>query len=280
MPSAAPAPTGDAGASGQSNHIAEPQVFLQIFEQVTVGEPAVCDHRYLHPLGHHVPEPIQQLVLVTVAVVFQRRRPDRLPHHARGPTMLGEHRQHQRIVPVASKACPIQGHHDLLSCSCHMWYPMRKEVVQLDGAIAEQSVDLLHPMFAQCSTGVGQSLSNGVHAQRGTGEDSERTVGKRQHPLGVKIPIVQLVDGGNQMVFAKYGSGFHYALCEAKEDILLPISCPYKFEAELGRKGRAKYATDLTHLGCKMRTRSQQSRLSSCTLGSNQIFSSSFLEKR
>ena len=135
--------------------------------------------------------------------------------------------------------------------------------------------------FTPCLLNVPRAWANPCPmawtAKEGTGEDSERTVGQRQDPLGVKIPIVQLVDEGNQMVFAKYGSGFHYALSEAKEDILLPISCPCKFEAKLGRKDRAKYATDSTHLGGKMRTRSQQSRLSSCRLGSNQIFSSGFL---
>ena len=162
---------------------------------------------------------LQQLVFVTVAVVLQPRARHRLPHHGRGPTMLGEHRQHQRIVPVASETRPIQCRHDLLSRTDHMGYPMRKEVVHFDGGIAQQPVDLLDAVFAQRSTGVGQSLSNRVDSQGGTGEDSERTVGERHDPLGVQIAVVEIVDERNQMVFAKDGSGFHYPLSEAKECI-------------------------------------------------------------
>ena len=85
---------------------------------------------------------------------------------------------------------------------------MRKEIVQFDGGIAEQPVDLLDAVFAQGATGVGQTLSNGMDGQGGTGQDSERTVGERQDPLGVQVAVVQLGDEGNQMVFAKYVSGF------------------------------------------------------------------------
>ena len=117
---------------------------------------------------------------------------------------------------------------------------MRKELVHLDGGIAEQPVDLLHPVFAQRSASVGQSLSNGMDGQRGPGEDSERTVGQRHDRLGVQVAVVQLVDEGSQMVFAKYGSGFHYLLSEVKADILFPISCACKSELSPGIKGGAR----------------------------------------
>ena len=81
------------------------------------------------------------------------------------------------------------------------------------------------------------------------GEDSKRTVGERQHPFGVQVAIVELGDEGNQMVFAKYVSGFHYPPSEMKADILFPFSNPYKSQATLGRKGGAKYSSDLTHRG-------------------------------
>ena len=126
---------------------------------------------------------------------------------------------------------------------------MREELIQFDGGIAEQSVNLFDTVFTQGSAGVGQSLPNRVDGQGGTGEDSKRTVGERQHPFGVQVAIVELGDEGNQMVFAKYVSGFHYPPSEMKADILFPFSNPYKSQATLGRKGGAKYSSDLTHRG-------------------------------
>ena len=113
---------------------------------------------------------------------------------------------------------------------------MREELIQFDGGIAEQPVDLFDTVFTQGSAGVGQSLSNRVDGQGGTGEDCERTVGERQHPLGVQVAIVKFGDEGNQMVFAKYVSGFHYPPSEVKADILFPNSNPYKTQARLAEK--------------------------------------------
>ena len=145
-----------------------------------------------------------------------------------------------------------------------MRHPVRKEFVQFNGGIAEPPVDLLDTVFAQRSAGVGQSLSNRMDGQGGTGQHSERTVGERQDPLGMQVAIVQLGDEGNQMLFAKYVSGFHYPPSEMKADILFPFSNPYKSEATLAGKGGAKYSRDLTHRRCEMRTRNQKSLLSSC----------------
>ena len=48
-------------------------------------------------------------------------------------------------------------------------------------------------MFAQRTARIVQSLSNGMDGQRGTGEDSERTVDERQDSLWP--PVVAIVVG-------------------------------------------------------------------------------------
>jgi len=97
-----------------------------------------------------------------------------------------------------------------------------------------------------------------MDGQGGTGQNPEGTVGQRQDPFGVQVAVVQLVDERNQMVFAKYGSGFHYPLSEVKGDILIPFPCTYKSEAKLGGKNGSKCPTDTAPQGGKIRPRNQQ----------------------
>ena len=111
---------------------------------------------------------------------------------------------------------------------------------QSNAALAELQAD--YQMLKQQIEWFKRQLYR-VHGQGGTGQHSQRTVGQRQHPLGVQVAIVQIGDEGSQIVFAKYVSGFHYPPSEAKADILFPIPALRKSEVQFAVKSRGKYSS-------------------------------------
>ncbi len=117
-----------------------------------------------------------------------------------------------RLVPVAREARPVERHHHLAARAHDVLHPGVEERLHLDAVVAQQPVDLLHPVLAERAHRLRQSLADGMHRQRGAGQHPQRRIGQRQDPLRVQVAFVHCGDEFADVVSSQHdGSGHRMA---------------------------------------------------------------------
>ena len=147
---------------------------LQHPVELLVAEPTVGEQRDGHVVGEALVQPLDQLVLMIVPLVFEGRLANGQPNQRRSPAMAGDEVAGQRGVIVGIELGPIERNHDLLALTDHEPCPRGEQRPHLDPTVTEQAVGLLHPVL------LAPAGRMRIAAARSRESTAQRRPGRRQ----------------------------------------------------------------------------------------------------
>jgi hypothetical protein len=86
---------------------------------------------------------------------------------------------------------PVHRHQDVLLGGKLLRHPAGETVPHVDACVAHQPVDLLDRMLRHQPTRLRQRLADHRHRQRCSRHHTQRRIGQRIDPLGVKVRPIQ-----------------------------------------------------------------------------------------
>ena len=176
----------DLDVAAKADDVSKAQA-LQELEQLDVAEAAVGQDRHGHALGQQRLQPGQAQVLEIVALVLQFVLVDGQPEERRGSSVAGDEMQRERGLVVGVEVGPVHRHDDLAPLAHDLANPRAEQVPGDHARVAQQPVDLFDRRLGEQSTRLRQRLPDQGNRQRRPGHHPERSIGQRQHALGVQV---------------------------------------------------------------------------------------------
>jgi hypothetical protein len=174
----------------------EAKLVFEQFVESLVAEAAVGEDRDLHAVGQHLTEPLEEHVLMLIPPPLQLGLHHRLPEQRRGPTMARDHRKDDGGLVIVIEVGPVERRYDLRPVAEDVRDPTREKGPHWDALVAQQPVHLLHGVLRLQPLSHRERVPDGVDAQGGALQDSDRGAGQRRHALGVQV-ISE--DGGDEL---------------------------------------------------------------------------------
>ena len=159
-----------------------------------VAEAAIGHDAHADIGGQDLGQAHQDLILVAVATVFQRRLVHGQPNQRRGPSVAGQQRQHDRRLTVGVEFGPVHRHRDAVALADHVVLPMPQQGIDVDALVGQQPVHLLDRMLGQPPARQRQTLADQADRQRRGLDRPERGPGQGLHPFGVQVVAKQRVE--------------------------------------------------------------------------------------
>ena len=164
---------GDGNVAAEADDVVEIQLFGQHLVEFLIAEAAVGNDADFDPRWQQFGQPHQHAMLVEAAVVLECVFVDGQPDQGCGTTVIADQRQHDGGLVVGIEVGPVQGHHDGGSCADDVGHPADQNIVDVDGWVGEQPVDLLDGMLGLQVTRGGEALANGADRQGGVVQHAE-----------------------------------------------------------------------------------------------------------
>jgi hypothetical protein len=204
----------DLDHAAKANDEVPPERLQQAIE-LLIPEAAVREHRDADVRRHALVQALDQLVLVPVALTFERRLRHRHPDQRRGATVRRDQVRGQRRVIVSVELGPVQRDHELLAVGDHERHPVREQRPHVDAVVAEHPIGLLDAVLLGATDGVRVGPPDRVDRQRGGVQDAHDPVRDRRHAHGVQVVAEHLVDGLGDLkpvpVQARHRAAAHHA---------------------------------------------------------------------
>ena len=178
-----------------------------------VAEAAIGHDPHTDLGGQDFGQAHQDLILVAVATVFQRRLVHGQPNQRRGPSVAGQQRQHDRRLTVGVEFGPVHRHRDAVALADHVRHPMPQQGIDVDALVGQQPVHLLDRVLGQPPACQRQTLADQADRQRRGLDRPERGSGQRLHPFGVQVVAKQRVEEvadtvkGKRLTHRRHGMG-------------------------------------------------------------------------
>ena len=160
---------------------------LQELEQLDVAEAAVGQDRHGDALRQERLQPGQAQVLEIVALVLQFVLVDGQPEERGGPSVAGDEMQRERGLVVGVEVGPVHRHDDLAPLAHHLANPRGEQVPGDHARVAQQAIDLFDRGLGEQSARLRERLPDQGNCERRPGHHPERSIGQRQHALGVQV---------------------------------------------------------------------------------------------
>ena len=155
----------DRDVAAEADYAVELQLLGQQLIQFLIAEAAVSHDADTDAGGQHLGKTPQDLILVAVAPIFQRRLVNRQPHQRRRPAMPGDQRQHDRRLVVGIEIGPIHRDRDAGPLRKYIKYPLGEQRAHHDPLVRQHAVDLLDRMLGQKPAGHCQTLADQGHRE-------------------------------------------------------------------------------------------------------------------
>src|SRR5918999_2316026 len=171
----APLPIGrlDVDNAAKADDIVEPKFLLEESVELRVGEAAVGQDGDVYPLGQHVGEQAQQIVLMGIALVLELGAPHGLPHQRRAAAVRGVRPKYDHRLVGVLKLGPVKVDQKLLALGHHEAHPAAGDVFPQELAVRQKSVDLLDRMARSESVRHSEAVADGANPE----------IRRMQHPI-------------------------------------------------------------------------------------------------
>ena len=204
---------GDRDVAAKADDEVELQFLGQHPVELVVAEAAIGHDAHPDIGGQDFGQAHQDLILVAVATVFQRRLVHGQPNQRRGPSVAGQQRQHDRRLTVGVELGPVHRHRDAVAFADHVRHPMPQQGIDVDALVGQQPVHLLDRVLGQPPACQRQTLADQADRQRRGLDRPERGSGQRLHPFGVQVVAKQRVEEvvdtvkGKRLTHRRHGMG-------------------------------------------------------------------------
>jgi hypothetical protein len=116
--------------------------------------------------GSKLGKPYQHAMLIEAAAILERALIDGQPHQRDCTTVIAQQGQHDGGLLVGIEICPVHGDHDGAAFANDERHLTEQNVIDINGCIGKQTVDLLDGMLWLQTTGSREALANGTDRQR------------------------------------------------------------------------------------------------------------------
>ena len=208
--------TGYQNRSAAANETADTPPVEQVVECL-VREPAVGEECQLQVARRDLQASGDHLIFVCVPIFLQLIFVDSLPHQRRRAPTVRDQMQRDRRLPIAAEVRPVQRNNRFLALCQHKRHPTLKELLHIESAIAQQSINLLDRVLQIQRLRFCKSKPDRMYSQR-----SRRHVAQRQHAPRMHV----LPEYFHQLSFHLRRVDFslgHLAYLQAGSDILLLV---------------------------------------------------------
>ena len=126
---------GDRDVAAKADDEVELQFLGQHPVELVVAEAAIGHDAHPDIGGQDFGQAHQDLILVAVATVFQRRLVHGQPNQRRGPSVAGQQRQHDRRLTVGVEFGPVHRHRDAVAFADNVRHPMPQQGIDVDALV-------------------------------------------------------------------------------------------------------------------------------------------------
>ena len=168
--------------------MAEAQL-IQGGEQPLVAKAATGQDRHPATRRHGFGQAAEAGVRVVVAPGCDLLPPDGQPDQRGRPAVTRPQAQHQRRWAATVEVGPVHRHQDVLLGGKLLRHPAGETVPHVDACVAHQPVDLLDRVLRHQPT--RRRLADHRRRQRRSRHPTQRRIGQRLNPLGVRVRPIQ-----------------------------------------------------------------------------------------
>ena len=162
--------------------------------KLLIAEAPVREDRDRDVDGNRTVQALDELVLEVVPSRLQGRLRHRHPRERRRSSVPGHDVRAQRSVVVLLEVGPVERDDDFFTVGDDEPGPGRSQRCNVDCAIAQESIDLLHSVARLRPRHLGVPLADRVDAQRRRAEHAGHAIRDRENPSGVQVPGKECLD--------------------------------------------------------------------------------------